>query len=215
MASLKSILKELRGELKVRNHLREEMLTKARKITRLAKQAIIAIQQDKLGEAEKRLLNAKKLLEKTGRKLEGRGELQSSGALSAAHEEFAEGMILLKLEREGAYPTREEVGVPASAYILGLGDVVGELRRRALDAIRERETEDAERSLSWMEEIYNELMLIDEYVFSILPGLRRKCDVARRLIESTRGDVVIESRRRLLEDSLRRLERKVKTGRKP
>ena len=57
----------------------------------------------------------------------------------------------------------------------------------------------------------NELMLVDEHVFSLLGGLRRKCDLARRLVEITRGDVVMEARRRHLEASLKHLEKKVKT----
>ncbi len=213
MASLKTVLKKLLKELKIRNDLREMVLTRSRKATRLSKQAIIAIHCNKFGEAERRLAEARKLLEKVSNELEAAGELQSSGALSAAYEEFAEGMILLKLEREGIYPSREEIGVPSSAYILGLGDVVGELRRRALDSIRVLRSEDAERYLRWMEEIYSELMLVDEYVFSLLGGLRRKCDLARHLVESTRGDVVMETRRRLLEDSLKHLEKKVRSRR--
>ena len=207
---MKTTLKKILSELKSRNNIRERMLTKTRKITHLSKQAIIALHQNKFGETEKRLSEARRLLDKLREEMKDAGEL-GSGSLSAAYEEYAEGMILLKLEREGVYPSQEEIGVPSSAYILGLGDVVGELRRKALDSIRVQKTEDAERYLRWMEEIYNELMLVDEHVFALLGGLRRKCDLARRLVEITRGDVVMEARRRHLEASLKHLEKKVKT----
>jgi predicted translin family RNA/ssDNA-binding protein len=57
-----------------------------------------------------------------------------------------------------------------------------------------------------MEQIYVELMSMNEG-YMLVPGLRRKCDVARRIIEATRGDVTIEARRDSLEQSIKKLEK--------
>jgi predicted translin family RNA/ssDNA-binding protein len=65
-----------------------------------------------------------------------------------------------------------------------------------------------------MDEIYIELMAMDE-AYMLVPGLRRKCDVARKIIETTRGDVTQEARRQSLERYLRRFEKFAKRKQKP
>jgi translin len=98
--------------------------------------------------------------------------------------------------------------------VLGLADVVGEYRRLTLDALREGDAEKGEECLKTMDEIYIELMAMDE-AYMLVPGLRRKCDVARRVIESTRGDVTQEVRRKSLENYLKRFERAQGRKRQP
>ena len=93
-------------------------------------------------------------------------------------------------------------------YVLSLGDVIGELRRRALNLIRKGNVEQAEKCLELMEQIYSELTALDD-AYIIIKGLRRKGDVARHLIEITRGDITIEVRRSALEHSILSLEKKL------
>jgi translin len=90
-----------------------------------------------------------------------------------------------------------------------LADVIGEYRRMALDALREGEVEKSEKCLEMMDEIYIELMAMDE-AYMLVPGLRRKCDGARKIIEATRGDVTQEIRRNMLEKYLKRFEKSAK-----
>ena len=56
-----------------------------------------------------------------------------------------------------------------------------------------------------MDEIFIELLALDE-AYMLVPGLRRKSDVARKIIETTRGDITTEVRRKSLEDYLKRFE---------
>jgi translin len=114
--------------------------------------------------------------------------------LSAARQEYAEAAIFLKLVEHESFAAPEEVKVPSIDYALGLADVIGECRRLALDALREGDGEKGERCLEIMDEIYVELMSMDE-AYMLVPGLRRKCDVARKVIEITRGDITQEIRR--------------------
>jgi predicted translin family RNA/ssDNA-binding protein len=65
-----------------------------------------------------------------------------------------------------------------------------------------------------MDEIYIELMAMDE-AYMLVPGLRRKCDVARRIIETTRGDVTQEVRRKALENYLKQFEQTQRRKRQP
>ena len=125
---------------------------------------------------------------------------------SAALQEYSEANIFLGLIEESRFVTSKEINVPSVDYVLGLADVVGEYRRLALDALREGDAEKGEKCLKTMDEIYIELMALDE-AYMLVPGLRRKCDVARRIIESTRGDVTQEVRRKALENYLKRFER--------
>jgi len=117
------------------------------------------------------------------------------------------------LIEENRFIDPEEIGVPTVSYVLGLGDVVGELRRRTLDSIRKGKVETAEKCLETMEYIYSELTAMDD-AYLLVSGLRRKCDVARHVIEITRGDVTIEARRSALERSIQRLEKTVGKKRK-
>jgi translin len=133
---------------------------------------------------------------------------------SAALQEYSEANIFLGLIEESRFVTPKEINVPSVDYVLGLADVVGEYRRFALDALREGDAEKGEECLKTMDGIYIELMAMDE-AYMLVPGLRRKCDIARRIIESTRGDITQEVRRKSLEDYLKRFERAQRRKRQP
>ena len=56
-----------------------------------------------------------------------------------------------------------------------------------------------------MDQMFIQLLALDE-AYMLVPGLRHKSDIARRIIESTRGDVTLEIRRKSLEDYLKKFE---------
>jgi len=203
--SLKSILEKIEEELRKREGVREEVQRDMRRATRLSKQAILFTHQERFEDAKDSLAEADKLFSKLRDVSRDYPDLFYSGLVSAAFEEYAEAYTLLMLIKEDRFIEPEELGVPAISYVLGLGDVVGELRRRALDSIRKGKVEAAELCLERMEHIYSELTAMDD-AYLLVSGLRRKCDVARHLIEITRGDVTIEARRSTLERSIQKLE---------
>ena len=97
----------------------------------------------------------------------------------------------------------EGMNVSASNYIQGLGDAIGEWRRKVLDSLRKLEIEEGEKYLAIMEasmEIFNEL----DYPDALTGGLRRYADTARAIIERTRSDltnaIVSESLRKELKN---------------
>jgi translin len=206
--SLNEILRKIQEDLSEREQVREEVHKDMRKATRLSKQAIQVTHQDRFDEAEAMLEEAKALFVKLRETGKDYPYLFYSGSVGAAFEENAEAHILLTLIREGRYPSPKEIGVPVTPYVLSLGDVIGELRRRALNLIRKGNVESSEKCLEWMEHIYTELTALDD-AYIIINGLRRKGDIARRLIEITRGDITIEVRRTALERSISRLENKL------
>ena len=215
IVSLKSLLKNIQEELMKKDEVRQELQKDMRKATRLSKQAILFTHQERFDEAKKLLEEANKLITKLNNISKDHPELIHTGLVNAAFEEYTEAHAFILLIKEDKFISPEELGVPSVSYVLGLADVVGEFRRRALDSIRRGDVETAEKSLQIMEQIYVELTAMDD-TFLLVSALRRKCDVARRLIEITRGDVTIETRRSFLEHSIKELEktlrRKTKAG---
>jgi len=195
---------------KVRENAQESM----RKATSLSKQAILLIHQKRLEEAKKLIGNAREVVSRLQGLAKEYPEIIYSGMFSAALQEYSEANIFLRLIEESRFITPQDINVPAVDYVLGLADVVGEYRRLTLDALREGNVEKGEKCLETMDEIYIELMALDE-AYMLVPGLRRKCDVARKIIESTRGDITQEVRRKSLEDHLRRFEQAQKKKRQP
>jgi translin len=206
MPPLKSILKEIKKELREKDTVREKAQKNMREATSLSKQAILLIHQKRLEEAKKLIENARKTLSELRELSAKYPDIIYSGLFSAALQEYSEASIFLYLIEEARFVTPDEINVPSVDYVLGLADVIGEYRRLALDDLREGNVKKGEECLQTMDEVYIELMAMDE-AYMLVPGLRRKCDVARRIIEATRGDITQEVRRKSLEEYLRRFEK--------
>ncbi len=207
--SLRSFLRGIEEELKKRDEVHGMVQGDMRKVLRLSKQAILSVHQGRFDDARSSLEEADGLFAKLKDVSKDHPNLVYTGLVDAAFEEYAEARTFLRLVEDGRFVNPRKLGVPSVPYVLGLADVIGEFRRRALDSLRRGDVEAAEDCLRVMEEIYAELTAMDEAYF-LVPGLRRKCDVARRVIESTRGDVTIEARRSSLERSIRGLEETLK-----
>jgi len=184
-----------------------------RKATSLSKQAILLSHQKRFIEAKRQLEKAKELIAKLRDLAKDYPTIIYGGMFSAALQEYSEARIFLKLIEEARFISPEELDVPPVDYVLGLADVVGEYRRLALDALREGNVAKGEQCLQTMDEIYVELEALDE-AYMLVHGLRRKNDVARRIIESTRGDITQEVRRKALEDYLRGFEERQQKAKK-
>jgi translin len=210
LPSLKTMLKEVKKELTKKEQVREDAQENMRKTTSLSKQAILLSHQKKFDEAKKRIEQAKELIAALKEQSkEYPAIIYGGGMFSAALQEYAEANIFVNLIEESRFITPLEISVPPVDYVLGLADVIGEYRRLALDALREGDVKKGEKCLETMDEINIELMALDE-AYMFVPGLRRKCDIARRIIETTRGDITQEVRRKSLEDHLERFEQKWK-----
>jgi translin len=204
---LEELVKRAAEELRLRERAIDEVMGRARRARILSKQAILQIHGDAIEEAEERLHEAGRNLREMDEYVRERPGLGRFDQVGAAREEFAEASILLGLKGSGKFPNPEAVGVPLEAYLRGLGDVPGELRRQALDALRVGDLGRAESLLETMEEIYLSLVSMEETPF--LKGLRRKLDIARGVIERTRSEITAEVGRRRLDESVRRLTEKL------
>jgi len=211
--SLNNILKQIQDELAKKDAIRQDVQAAMRKCTRLSKTAIFQMHKQQLEDAETTLKEAKGLFGTLTDLTASYPDLVYMGIVEAAYEEYTEAQILLSLIKKGRFVDNKEISVPTPAYVLGLADVVGELRRQTLDYMRKNEVAKAERNLELMEMVYVELVNLDE-ANVLVRGLRRKCDVARHVLEATRGDVTIEVRRTHLEDSIESLRKRLEEKRK-
>ncbi len=200
---LEELVKKGAEELRLRDKALDRLMERARRARILSKQAILRVHSGEESEARKRLEEASGLISEMDAIIEEHPALGRFDQVSAAKEEFSEASIVMKLTESGEFPDPASLGVPMTSYLMGLGDVPGELRRQALDALRLGDIETAEARLSTMEEIYLSLVTMEEV--PLLKGLRRKLDIARGVIERTRSEVTAEAGRRRLGESVRRL----------
>ncbi len=188
-----------------KNQVREETHESMRKATSLSKQAILLLHQKRQGDASKMLAEAKEKIQNLQVLSKKYPEIIYGGMFNAAMQEFSEASILLTLVGENRFVTPLEINVPSVDYVLGLADVIGEYRRLALDYLRDGKVEKGVGCLEVMDQIFIQLLALDE-AYMLVPGLRHKSDIGRRIIESTRGDITLEVRRKSLEDYLKNLE---------
>lgn len=203
--SLERIIQEAKIELTQKNKVREETHESMRKATSLSKQAILLIHQKKIDDAQKMVATAKEKITTLQKIAKDYPEIIYGGMFSAALQEYSEANIFLTLVKESRFLSPAEINVPTVDFMLGLADVIGEYRRLALDNLREGEVEKGEECLAVMDQVFIQLLALDE-AYMLVPGLRHKSDIARRIIETTRGDITLEVRRKSLEDQLKKIQ---------
>jgi len=135
-------------------------------------------------------------------------EIRQAGFVHDAQKEYAEACITCALIQQAAVPQATDIGVSMPAYLNGLGEAIGEMRRYILDSLRRGETFRCEALLSVMDDIYSLLMAMD-YPDMVTHGLRRNSDAARGLIERTRGDLTNALRQGALEAKLAEFEKRI------
>ncbi len=201
-------LKQIQQQLTSFDEVREKVLEASRIATRLSDWSIIQMHRNEMDRAARSLKEAKKSLSQIIALLRKNPELKQSGSVLVANQEYAEAMLLYGLLRDRKVASLKEVGVEPIPYILGVLDLIGELRRLTLNQLRKGKTRDAEKTLRTMEELYENVLTLDHT--AIVPTFRVKADAGRRIIESTRGDVITEVRRMSLEKAIRSLHDEVK-----
>jgi len=199
---LHDVVETIRDELDALDEARDEAQILLRDLHKLSSEAVYEIHRGNLDAARERLDEAAELVSKLHDLLGDFPELLRTGFAENHLQEYAEAEILYRIVKERRVPTPDEIHVSPRAYLLGLLDVVGELRRIVVDALREGKLDRAEEFLGIMEEIYALTMTFD-YPRAVVPNLKRKQDVARSLLEKTRSEVTIagktEELRRTLE----------------
>jgi len=204
MEFLDRISDEIRKDFDRRTKVRDQALAQSRQLTRHASMAIRAIHRDDEPEARQQLEEAKNLVHQIKQDLKDDPDLYFSGYTQDAIKEYCEAHITVALIRNQALPSPQELDAEYAAYLGGLAETIGELRRRCLDILRPGYSDEVERLLSCMDEIFSQLVTMD-YPNAITNGLRRKTDLARGIIERTRADITTSFRQSQLEKSMEKL----------
>jgi translin len=186
-----------------RTAARDRALAQARQLTRACSLAIRAVHRDEVPLMKEHLEEARKLAQSLKHDLAEHPDLLYAGYSQDALKEYVEANVTCALIQNGPLQTPEELEVPGFTYLNGLAEVIGELRRRTLDILRHGYSQEAERLLGIMDDIYSVLVTMD-YPDAITSGLRRQTDLARSIIEKTRGDVTFSLRGGPLEQALAR-----------
>lgn len=208
MEKLETIAERIHRSFEARTAARERALSQARTLTRHCAHAVRAIHREDLDEARQHLEVAGDIVQALRTDLAQFLDLYYAGYIQDAFKEFAEANIVYALVTNGVLPTPEDLLVEDAAYLNGLAEAAGELRRRCLDILRHGYSREAEKMLNHMDDIYAILITMD-YPEAITSGLRRQTDVVRSLIERTRGELTLSWRQEQLEISLRNLENRL------
>jgi translin len=204
MQKLEAITEQIRKVFDARTSARDLALAQARQLTRACSLAIRAVHRDDVDTMKAHLEEARQLADTLRSSLAKFPDLFYAGYTQDALKEFVEANVTCALIRNEPLQTPEDLLVEPSTYLNGLAEVVGELRRRTLDILRHGYSAEAERLLGIMDEIYSVLVTMD-YPDAITNGLRRQTDLARSIIEKTRGDITFSLRGEHLEKSIGKL----------
>ena len=180
---LNAIMSQIKEELDRKDKRREEVFFLSREIRRLSTKAVREIHKQDFERARELIDEAASLVSHLN------SEDMNFRFMQESLQEYSEAAIAYELLSKEDPPGFTELSIPPEYYALGLGDVVGELRKHILDAIRMEHYDAADYFLELMDEISHEIISLD-YPSAIIP-IRRKQDTARVLLERTRGDVTI------------------------
>lgn len=199
--NLDSVVDQLREVLTAKDRAREQALSSSREVIRHASNIIRAVHRHEFTAAGEMLQPAYDLLKRIKNATADYGEICTAGFVRDAEKELAEASCVIALVTGQSLPDPLKIGLDPAAYLNGLGEAVGELRRYLLDGIRSGDMSHAEDLLSAMNDIYSILITID-YPDAITGGLRRTTDNVRGILEKTRSDLTLIVRQKELERRL-------------
>ena len=182
---------------------REAGLAACRAVIRSSGSAIRAVHLRQPEAVAARLADAEASLERARRALAPFPAVAHAGFLHDAAKEYAEARCTVALVAGGPVPGPQELGVEDPAWLNGLAEAASELRRHALDRLRDGGLTEAERLLQAMDDVFGSLVTID-YPDALTGGLRRTLDALRAVTERTRADLTVAAVQQRLHDALER-----------
>lgn len=188
MLDLAALAERAQARLAAKHRAREQALTASREATRFSANAIRAAHRGEQDTATALLERAREALDAAYAACRDQPEVEHAGFLADAAKEYAEASTTLAIITDQPLPGPEDLGITDAAYLNGLAETVGELRRHLLDVLRAGHLARCEVLLEAMDDIYAVLVEMD-FPDGVTGGLRRSTDVARSIIERTRGDL--------------------------
>ncbi len=206
MQGLESIEDKIRQTFEAKNAARDAALGKSRELIRHCSLSIRATHRGESDQARQILGTAQEIAASMKAAVAHYPDLYWTGYVQDALKEFSEASIVYALVNNQPVPDPDRIGVDYAAYLNGLGEAAGELRRYVLDIIRHGKLDRSEEMLQAMDDIYSLLVTMD-FPDALTGGLRRTTDMVRGVLERTRGDLTVAWRQEKLEERLREFER--------
>jgi len=205
MHNLEEIARTIQGSLEEKDEVREIAIKSSRALIRMASGVVHGMHKGsdctpELAEAIDEAHRLKSVLSE-------HVDIWHSGMVQDALVEVAEAALLNAIVKGQELPDPTRLGMSGTAYLMGMAATIGELRRFALEALRRGDIPSAERYLDIMEELFLVIMRFD-YPDAIV-SIRRKQDIARSILEKTRGDVAIAAMTERLQERMDQLERRL------
>ncbi|MBE2198029.1 MAG: haloacid dehalogenase [Anaerolinea sp.] len=205
MNNLDKLADKIRLQFEQTNSARDQAYQQSRTLISLCARAIRAIHRDEWEPADQLIAEAKTAVTTLTTGVQAYPGLYYAGYTQDAVKEYVEACLTYALVRDQPLPTPAELNAESNTWLNGLAEAATELRRRILDIIRHGHSDEAERLLDHMDQIYSTLVTFD-FNDSITGGLRRRTDTVRAVLERTRGDVTTSLRQSQLEAALASLE---------
>jgi len=193
-----AIVSQTIDQLTDRHKAREQALGISRDVIRFSANAIRAVHRGEFEEASSLISEAGLRLKETEAIQQNSPQIYYAGFLADARKEFTEANVTLAVLSGGDLPSPSELGVDPPDYLKGISEVIGELRRFILDALRRDGFDRCEEYMEVMDEIYSILVTVD-FPEAVTGGLRHATDAMRGVLERTRGDLTMALRQRKLE----------------
>jgi translin len=201
---IKISLQSINNELQSIENRREHLIKESRGVVILCSQSIISLHQGNIQESQLKLDKAKDLYSS----LKSLAQEDLLRYLSMSEQELVESVLLMSIVKNETLPGVDEIGVSSQAYLFGILDCIGEIKRMVYDMVRLGRYQQAELLFGVMQEIYSNIYPFSIYD-NIVNGIRKKLDICKILIENTRELITEESRRSILIESLKNLDNKL------
>jgi translin len=202
---LQGIVERIRADWTRKNEIRDTTLARSRTLIRHCANSIRATHRREWDEARRLLAEAQAEADTMRSEASAYADIYAAGYVQDALKELVEAASTLALVTGKQLPDPDEMGIGYAAYLNGLGEAVGEMRRYALDSMRRGDLTESERILDVMDEVYTYLVTMD-FTDSLTGGLRRTTDMVRGVTERTRGDLTTSVRQELLGQALEQFE---------
>jgi translin len=205
---LQAIVDKINQAFEEKNAVRDQTLNRSRLLIRYCANSIRASHRGDDDEAQSLLQTARKAAAEMVADAQQYPDLYYAGYTQDALKELSEAHITRAIIMKEELPTPEMLKVENAAYLNGLAEAAGELRRFTLDALRQGNVERATEMLETMDDIYSVLVTVD-FPDAITQGLRRTTDMVRGVLERTRGDVTTAVRQEAMKAALKEFEQRI------
>ncbi len=202
VSNFQKIATQIENELIRLDNLREELLTLSRETIRLSGQSIESFHRNKSNQSLEKINQAESKLKKIRDYIDKGFHYYQLNITNVAMQEYAEAKLFYELITNQKLLSIEELDVPEQAYLLGIADLIGEIRRYILEKLVEGDIEEAKKLYEVMKEIYGTIMQI-EYGKNLISDFRRKKDTARVLVERTLSDLFVATQSRNFQQNLK------------